>query len=544
MTKLLQLTILIILSLAANSQVAITVHTEFEKNEKLLLSWPYNPDIDSITAEITGISNNYSDIDILFDPGNNSFDTTAIRNFLISTNANSQNVRFIPANTNTYWLRQYSPVTGYGVFTDTLVRYFGNPAFSNYNRPQDDSIPTKLANYYGLDVTEYGLQFENSNIQYDGLRHLFVGDRILTDNIPMSENDIKFALNAYFNSGIVTIIPTPQNSGGGSLNGIENYIKFLDHETILITSIPDTLPDYNHIEEIAQQISELTNYFGNDFNVVRIPAAPNSDYTFTTTSSGELRSYTNSLIMNNLIIIPSFGLPEYDSVALDIYRSQMPGYNIYFVDAKKLSVDYGGIHTLTKALPQHNYLRILHEKKTGIQIHSPEISITSLCKTGTELESMWLYYKKNNDTAYIKEEVHLVCPQHFGIIDKIDPSDTIHYYLEANTAHTQVTYPLSAPEGNFTFWFDVVSDMPVVMERKKFRIAPNPSTGSFIVKDDSGISDNITVSIYNSNGQLIRKLFTKTNNLINLKDILTTGYYNLHIKHNNNISVEKLIIYN
>jgi len=540
--RYLQIIILIFLSTFTYSQLAITIPSEYEKSEKLLISWPYSTDIDTVTASITGFAKDFADIDILYNSNNATFDTTAIRNFLISMSATAPNVRFVPSISNTNLLRQYSPVAGYGVFSDDLVRYFGNPGFDNYNRPADDSIPTQLADYYGFELADYGIQFENSNIQYDGLRYLFVGDRIISDNVPMSETDIRFSLNAYFNSGEVMFIPTPENSGGGMLNSIENYIKLLDPETILVTSIPDTLPDYSNIEDIVEELSTITNYFGKEFSIIRIPAAPNADFSFTTSPDGEFRSYTNSIIINNLAIIPSFGLPEYDSAAYNIYKAQLPGYNIKLVNASALTPNHGGLHTITKGIPQHSFLRILHSKMTGVQEFYPEIKINTLCNTATQLENMWLYYKKNNDTAYTKKEIHLVCPQYFSIIEKVNPTDTIHYYIEANSSETQITYPLSAPEGNFTFWFDVISSDETVNNKDEFKIAPNPSTGSFIIRNN--INENIKISIFNSSGQLVHRCTTITNTLIDLDNNLLNGYYSVCIETKEGISTHKLIIHN
>lgn len=544
MIKYINIIALFLYSTLVYSQVAITIPSEYEKSEKLLITWPYSGEIDSAVAEITSIAKDFADIDILFNPNNTIYDSTDIRDFLINMLANGPNIRFVPSITDTYWLRQYSPVTGYGVFADDLVRYFGNPEFDISGRLSDDSIPSQLANYYGFDLANYGLQFENTNIQYDGLRYLFVGDRIILDNIPMSENDIKFSLNAYFNSGEVMFIPTPGNCGGGNYNSIENYIKLLDPETLLITSIPDTLPAFVPVEEMVNQLASITNYFGKSFEIVRIPAAPNNNGKFPVNSDDEFRSYTNSLIFNNLVLIPSFGIPEKDSTAYNIYSSHLPGYEIRFVNATALTSEYGGIHTLTKEIPQPSYLRILHSKMIGIQEFYPEIKINTLCNTASQLENMWLHYKKNNDTVYTKEEIHLVCPQYFALIDKVSPSDTIHYYIEANSTETQVTYPLSAPEGNFTFWFDVVSDIEQITKQNDFNIFPNPSNGSFVIKNSNNVDENISLKVYNTTGQLINSLSSSTNEIIDLENVLKTGYYILQIETKTRSSTHRLIIQN
>ncbi len=250
----------ILFSTTLSAQLAISIPTEYEKSEKLLITWPYHYQMDSTIAQIAGIVKYHADVDIIFNPDSTDTDTTQIRNFLISIGSDSSNISFIPAHTNTPYLRQYAPITGYGVFTDTIERYFGKPEFSDYFRPEDDSMAYELSQYTGWSIVDYELEFESSNIYYDGLRNLVVGDRILAQNYPMTENDIRFDLNSYYNSGVVTFLSNPNMSGGGDLNGLENYIKFIDYETILLSSIPDTLPDYTVIEEIYSELQSLSTF--------------------------------------------------------------------------------------------------------------------------------------------------------------------------------------------------------------------------------------------------------------------------------------------
>ena len=166
--------LLIITQITLVAQLAITIPCEFETSEKLLLTWPYNSTFDTTTAKIAGVANEYADIDIIYNPDSTMFDTTQIRSFLQIMSCDSSNISFVPAYTNTNLLRQYSPITGYGVFTDTLERYLGNPGFDNYSRPVDDSLTQQLANYWSYNYTDYSINFEYSNIQYDGLNREYL----------------------------------------------------------------------------------------------------------------------------------------------------------------------------------------------------------------------------------------------------------------------------------------------------------------------------------------------------------------------------------
>lgn len=522
------------------SQLAITIPTEFEKSEKLLLSWSYNNEIDSTLAEIVGITKKHADVEIVYNPDSLAQDTSYIRSFLISLGSDSTNVSFTAARSNTCMLRQYAPTRGYGVFSDTVERYFGKPGFNNFNRPLDDSMAYSLSNNWSWNIVDYDLQYENSNIFYDGLRYLFVGDRILSDNLPMTENDISFALNSYYNSGIVLFLPNPDQSGGGELSGLSNYLKLIDFETILLSTIPDTLPDYSVLEDIKSELESIVNYFGSPYELFTIPAAPLEDGTFATDKDGINRSYTNSIIINDLVIIPSFNEPLFDSIALDIYKQMMPGYTIRQIDAVHLTNNHCGLNTVTLEIPQKNYLRILHEKITGLQPYSPYVKINCLCQADSQVESMWLYYKINDDTSFTKKEIHLVCPQHFAVIEKLDPGDTVSYYIEAISSKTTTTYPLSAPEGTFTFWLDVVSQLYSNSE-SYFTISPNPGNGDFKIHSTQN-KQSLQLTVFNSNGQKVVSQICNSNSDIKLGNKLLPGIYFIQIQGHNLISKHKLIV--
>ncbi len=517
---------IILITIRVFSQLAITIPTDFEKSESLLISWSYDPTIDSLESSIIDIAKQHANIGIIYNPDSINFDTTAIRSFLQTMGADSSNIDFIPAFTNTFLLGQYAPVVGYGVFTDTLERYFGDPGFDSYSRPLDDSLPLQLADLWLWNTADYELQFEANNILYDGLRYIFVGNRILSENPDMTQNDIRFKLFGYYNSGECLFLPNPQFSGGGELNSLENYMVVTDPETILLSSVPDTLPDHGTIEEIYNELSSVNAYFGEGYDIHRILAAPGPDGEYATDISGENRSYTNSIIINDVVIVPAYGYADLDNEAILKYSELMPGYRIESLNAEALSAAHSGLHTITKVIPQTHYLRIIHQKITGLQPYTPFVKVNCLCQSDNYVEEMWLYYKTNDDTAYTVKEIQLVCPQHFAVIEKLNPGDTISYYIEAISATTTTTYPLSAPEGNFTFWLDITSNY-LHNDEQTITIAPNPGNGIFKVVSDRTTSINI--EIFNNLGQAIYSTKTTTNNTLDLSGILAPGYYSIII---------------
>lgn len=515
---------LITYNLAA--QMAITIPAEYEKNDGVVLTWPYQPDFDTTIAEISGLAAASGNVWLLYNPDSITTDTNDIRAFLQSTGNDHDNIYFTPVYSNTFLIREYGPVMGYGVFDQLLVRYLGDPVFDGYGRPLDDSVPLQLANDWQSDYVQYSLAFEPGNIITDGEKNVFVSNYILNENQSLSEQDIAQQLSAIYNVTNVVFLEAPGHSGGGTMRSIDMYMKLLDSETMLVTEIPDTLPDYSIIESNVSIVQNMTDTYGAPYKIVRVQAAPLDNGQYDTTLSGELRSYTNSLILNNLILIPSYNNPEYDSAAFYAYKNSTYGMTIKMVDARKLAQLHAAIHTITKERPQEHFLRINHKKVEGAQEYQgSEFTITCLATGDDVIDNMWLHYRFNKDTTWQKTMVHLVCPTHYGIIENVHLTDTVHYYLDATMINgTTITYPLSAPNGSFSFWFDVTgigsqnNDQPVTT------IFPNPVQEMFYIRNlKSG--ESVNYQIVDITGRVFQKGTVGSDRKVEVNGSIVPGSY-------------------
>ena len=538
--KIYILLLLTLLSSNLLAQVAITMPAEYEKNEGVILTWPYMADMDSLVAEISGYAAASGDVWLIFNPDSTVTDTSDIRAFLQSTGNNHDNVFFVPGYSNTFFIREYGPMIGYGVFDQLLVRYLGDPVFDAYNRPADDSIPKQLADYWQSDYAAYNLAFEPGNVLTDGEKNAFVSDAVLEENLPMSEEEIKQQLAQLLNVSDVTILQAPQKSGGGSMKSLDMFMKLLDSETMLITEIPDTLPDFNLIENNVSIIQGMTNTYESPYKIVRVQAAPLDNGKYDTTLNGEQRSYTNALILNNLILIPAYNNPPYDSAAFHLYKDNTYGMAIRMIDATKLSAIHAAIHTITKEKPQEHFLRINHKKIENTQDYQgEEYTITCMANGDDVLDNMWLYYRFNDDTSFQKTTIHLVCPTYYGVIENVSLSDTIHYYLEANEVNgTTVTYPLAAPQGYFSFWFNVTAVDETNGFLSAISIAPNPVFDYFKIK---GIVKREYFELFDVGGRKVMDGLAEPGSKVHLNQSLKPGLYLLKVSTDRGFQTIKLL---
>ncbi len=531
---------LLFLANPLQSQFSSVFQGEHEKNEGVLLVWDYHPERDSVTANIAGAVQNSAKVWIIYYPGTAPADTSEIRQFLLSMDVGYHNVEFMPGWTETLWIRDFGPFTGYGDFGDGLERYMIDAGYSAYGRPMDDSIPSQIAGYWDMPSIDLPLELEGGNILLDGLKYGLASKRLLDQNPSYSEEDLTAMLEDYFATDEFILLEELTQTGGGIWSHVDMYIKFIDSETIMVSKYPDHVPDYDLIESQVEFLSQLNTYFEEPFEIIRIPAPPNADGEFPDEQNDEMRTYTNSLIMNDVVVVPSYGLPEYDSIAKTVYERAMPGYTIEMVDSRDLTPLYGAIHCITKEVPQPEMLRIIHKKVTGMQPYSENFNIYSQCQNESEVDSLFLYYRHKGQSEYIKTEMQQVCPQNFGVIPGCQPQDTIEYYIEAKTAQSVVQAPLSAPQGYYRFWFDPATESHQV-EETLFSVYPNPASSKIVVTFNGG--QNADLIIRNTTGKIMMQKTVASSELIPLERNFTKGIYLVTIEHKNGIiETKKLII--
>jgi len=543
-----KLTLLIILLLAISSVPAQNVYfpPEFEKQEGLLLTWDYNDNRNPVTAAIAKAVQPSAKVWIIYYPGQAPMDTTEIREFLRDHGVPDEGVFLIPAWTETLWIRDYGPFTGYSKEATPYQRIIKDAGYSAYGRPNDDAIPTQLANLWSIPLSNINLEFEGGNILLDGLGRAWGSTRIYSQNPGYSQSEIKEIFEEEFGLTEMMFLEALVNSGGGIWCHVDMFMKILDNETIMIAEYPDFVPDYGLIESFAIALSQMKNAFDRNYKIVRIPAPPKADGTWAVTQNDEMRTYTNSIIINDVVVVPSYGLPEYDSAAKQVYKEHMPGYRIELVDATPLTPLYGALHCIAKEVCPADYLRIEHAKITGMQDYQGHVVVNAFMDCNVPVDSAMLFYRKDPELPFTGIDMTPGCPIHQAIITNLSPQDTVDYYLKTALDGNEVCLPPPAPNGFYTFWFDpFVGINEHAVAKPKIEISPNPNHGNFELKIDGVNDSDCDVLIHNNLGQLLfSKRVDSKHAAIQLAEGLQGGIYFLSIFQKDEfIGSTKLIVH-
>src|SRR5690606_15756149 len=179
---------------------------------------------------------------------------------------------------------------------------------------------------------------------------------------PKSEEEVDQIMQDYMGINSyrkMTVLPYD------GIHHIDMHMKLLDEETILVSKYPEGVADGPQIEENINYItSTFQTPFGNDYEIIWIPAPPSSGGQYPD-SGGAYRTYTNALILNKSVLVPVYR-PEVDTEALQIWQDAMPGYTIVGIDVDNPGENLinlsGAIHCITHTIGVADPLWIVHEK--------------------------------------------------------------------------------------------------------------------------------------------------------------------------------------
>ena len=237
-----------------------------------------------------------------------SSSSQATCNSALSTNGiNMANVRYIITNNDSYWIRDYGPWTIMDGDNNLQLIDF------TYNRlrPNDDAVPTAVANFLGVTLYKMNITHTGGNIMTDGQGIAISTNLVLTENTALSQNAINTMFSNYLGVSDYQLYPDPNNN---YINHIDCWAKLLDVDKVIIRSVPTNHSQYSAIEAVVAQWQTKLSSYGTPYKIYRV-STPNNE------------PYTNSFIFNKHIYVPQMGAAS-DAAALLAYQNAMPGYTV------------------------------------------------------------------------------------------------------------------------------------------------------------------------------------------------------------------------
>jgi agmatine/peptidylarginine deiminase len=391
-------------------------------------------------------------------------DSNSVKNYLTAGGVPLTNLKFLVTPFNSIWIRDYGPWTVYSGVSDSIKII--DWIYNRPSRPQDNVIPVFFANYKGYPLYQtttppYDLIATGGNFFTDGHDKGFSSKLILNENPSKTEAQIDTIMKKFM--GINQYIKF-NNLPYDVIHHVDMHMKLLDEETLLVGQYPPGIADGPQIEANLQYlISNFQTCYGRPFKVVRIPMPPhNGIYPH---QGGDYRTYTNSIIINKTVIIPTYEF-QYDTTAFRIYREAMPGYRIVGVNSNSIIPSLGAIHCIIKEVGVEEPVYISHAKLSGLIPAAEPVEIKAFIKTRSGVASAFVYWTTDTTAGYSSLPMSVASGDTFTAhIPLLPPGTKIYYYILANSISGRwITKPMTAPAGFYHFEFDE----PVPVELSSF----------------------------------------------------------------------------
>ena len=236
------------------------------------------------------------------------------------------------------WVRDYGP---FGLesgnkpgIVDTIYRHY-------QARRNDDAVPTGIAKAKGISVFAAPLILDGGNLMVDTKGNLFMTKRTYIWNSDKSQDQVDSILKSYF--GVKNII-TFEYSGypGDPADGtghIDMFMKLLNDHTVLI-STAETEPFKSNAEKAIAYFNNRKAPDGEMYKIITVKGW----------STDAWYTYTNSLIVNGTVIMPSYTGKETENAAGKAAYEQA-GLKVVPVTSDESIVSGGSIHCTTQVIP-------------------------------------------------------------------------------------------------------------------------------------------------------------------------------------------------
>ncbi|HMM11071.1 MAG TPA: agmatine deiminase family protein [Bacteroidales bacterium] len=334
-------------------------------------------------------------------------------------NVNTLNCSFLIAPTNSYWTRDYGP---WFVFDGN-----NQPGIVDfpYNRPRpdDNNVPPVVANYMGINLFGMNVKHTGGNMMADGLGIGASTDLVWEENTNLTQAQIRQKYLDYLGISRYDVLPDPL---GDYIKHIDCWGKYLAPDKVLIGMVPTSDPRYNAFEAVANFFATTPSSWGYPYKVYRVM----------TPGGNLITPYTNSLILNNKVFVPTAG-NQYDAQAIQVYQQAMPGYQIIPIQYNNWA-NTDALHCRTHEIADKGMLFVDHRPRYGTLPWQDSVAIAAriVPYSGQSVipDSLYIRYTINNTGSYTALLRPGIGDMYTGYIKNYSSFDTIRYYLSAADA--------------------------------------------------------------------------------------------------------------
>ena len=269
-------------------------------------------------------------------------------------------------------------------------QFEGRPIDSQFRGwDEDDDTNIDFANQLSWDIFNLPLYWTGGNFMTDGYGMGFSTQLMVNEN-NMSNEAFQEIMYQELHFNDYHIFDNPNEL---SIQHIDCMAKLVNPETIIIKQVSQLSPEYDCIEDFAESFYSLNTFYGRPFKIKRIycPAISGGPW-----EMNPVAAYTNSLILNNKVLVPKYGIPQ-DDMAIQVFQEAMPGYEVIGFDYSNADPWYGedALHCRTKGIFDPEMIHISHKSIRTEEINTNQTTISAdiIDYGNVEIESVEVHWK-------------------------------------------------------------------------------------------------------------------------------------------------------
>jgi agmatine deiminase len=254
--------------------------------------------------------------------------------------------------TDDVWCRDYGPLFLLSedgselCLTDWSYNAWGNK-FSQQH--QDNSASAWIAEQFGFRRFAFETVLEGGAIESNGAGQVLTTEVVLLNpnrNGALSKQQIEARIGSGL--GIDEVLWLGGGLIGDDTDGhIDNLARFFKPDGILMAVTDPQDKNFATLDENVRRIASFKTPSGKSYTTVALPL-PRPIYL-----DGErlAASYMNYLVLNDAVLVPTYGQPQRDAEALTIISACYPGREIVGFDCCDIVREGGAIHCMSQNQP-------------------------------------------------------------------------------------------------------------------------------------------------------------------------------------------------
>ncbi|MBS1713253.1 MAG: agmatine deiminase family protein [Armatimonadetes bacterium] len=306
---------------------------EYEPMEGIIVAWEgtsaQNAILTAMAKEFTSADGD-ANVYVLVDTAS---EQSSVSSAFASAGVTMSRVKFLVTTTDSIWCRDYGPRYIYQGGCRAIVKHT-----YNRNRPNDNVLSFAYGNYRGHSVYQIPLVHGGGNYHLDATGRSWATRLIANENTTKTEAQIVQLWKDYQN--VQTTLTDPFSTSVDSTQHIDMWMQIIGDDKVMVSDWP--LEPGSQQDVVCDTTASLMSGLG--YQVFRSPAFR---------SGGTHYTYTNVVVCNGVVIVPSFSTGSYNAQALAAWQQAMPDKRIVQVNCQALVTSAGVVHCVVMHVPRY-----------------------------------------------------------------------------------------------------------------------------------------------------------------------------------------------